>query len=68
MNENWLTEELHPYYRKALRYSEKLVDEQSAFQHIELYQTEFFGKVLVLDGIIQLTELDNAGYHELLAH
>ena len=68
MNDHWLTEELHPYYRKALRYTEKLVDEHTPFQHIELYQTDFFGKVLVLDGIIQLTELDNAGYHEMIVH
>lgn len=68
MSENWLVEQLHPYYRKALHYSQKLVDEQSDFQHIEVYQTEFFGKVLVLDGIIQLTELDNMGYHEMITH
>jgi spermidine synthase len=68
MNDNWLVEQLHPYYRKALHYSEKLVDEQSEFQHIEVYQSEFFGKVLVLDGIIQLTERDNMGYHEMITH
>ena len=67
-NENWLVEQLHPYYRKALRYSEILVDEQSEFQHIQVYQTEYFGKVLVLDGIIQLTEMDNMGYHEMIVH
>jgi spermidine synthase len=68
MNEPWLVEQLHPYYRKALRYSGKLVDEQSPYQHIEVYQTEYFGKVLVLDGIIQLTERDNMGYHEMITH
>lgn len=68
MTENWLVEQLHPYYRKALQYSEKLVDVQSDFQHIEVYQTAFFGKVLVLDGIIQLTEMDNMGYHEMIVH
>ena len=68
MSEQWLTEQLHPYYRKALHYSHKLVDEQSDFQHIEVYQSEFFGKVLVLDGIIQLTERDNMGYHEMITH
>jgi spermidine synthase len=68
MNEQWLVEELHDYYRKAIRYSQKLADIQSAFQHIEVYQSEFFGKVLVLDGIIQLTELDNMGYHEMITH
>lgn len=68
MTEQWLTEQLHPYYRKALHYTQKLADEQSEFQHIEIYQTEFFGKVLVLDGIIQLTERDNMGYHEMITH
>lgn len=67
-NEQWLVEQLHPYYRKALRISQKLVDEQTDFQHIEVYQTEYFGKTLVLDGIIQLTELDNIGYHEMITH
>jgi spermidine synthase len=66
--ESWIVEQLHPYYRKALHYSQKLVDEQSEFQHIEVYQSEFFGKMLVLDGIIQLTELDNMGYHEMITH
>jgi spermidine synthase len=66
MNEPWLVEQLHPYYRKALRYSAKLADVHSDFQHIEVYQTEFFG--LVLDGIIQLTEMDNMGYHEMIVH
>lgn len=68
MENNWLVEQLHPYYRKELHFSKKLVDEQSDFQHIEVYQTEYFGKVLVLDGIIQLTELDNMGYHEMITH
>jgi spermidine synthase len=68
MDSNWLIEQLHPYYRKALHFSEKLADEQTEFQHIEVYQSEFFGKVLVLDGIIQLTELDNMGYHEMITH
>jgi spermidine synthase len=61
MDQNWLVEQLHPYYRKALHYTTKLVDEQTDFQHIEVYQSEFFGKLLVLDGIIQLTERDNMG-------
>src|SRR5512132_2039695 len=68
MTEQWLTEQLHPYYRKALHYTEKVADEQSEFQPIKIYETELFGKVLVLDGIIQLTERDNMGYHEMITH
>ncbi len=66
--DRWFTEELHPYYRKSLHVLETLVDEQTPFQHIQLLRTEYFGKTLVLDGIIQLTELDNMGYHETIVN
>lgn len=68
MAEQWLTEQLHPFYRKSLRVQEVLVDEQTPYQHLQLVQTEFFGKALILDGIIQLTERDNMGYHEMITH
>lgn len=64
----WFTEELHPYYRKGIRVKNVLVDEQTQFQHVQLIETEFFGKAMILDGIIQLTERDNMGYHEMIVH
>lgn len=68
MNETWIIEQLHPFYKTALFYQEVLHDEYTEYQHIQVFSTEFFGHILVLDGIIQLTELDNAGYHEMIAH
>ncbi|MBI1882490.1 MAG: spermidine synthase, partial [Chloroflexi bacterium] len=68
MADQWLTEQLHPFYRQSLRVQEVLVDEQTPYQHLQLVQTEFFGKALILDGIIQLTERDNSGYHEMITH
>lgn len=64
----WFTEELHPYYRKGVRVKRVLADEQTAYQHIQVVETEFFGNALILDGIIQLTERDNMGYHEMIVH
>ncbi len=64
----WFTEELHPYYRKSLRVKRVLADEQTQYQRLQLIETEFFGKTLLLDGIIQLTERDNMGYHEMIVH
>jgi spermidine synthase len=64
----WFTEELHPYYRKGIRVKKILADEQTQFQHVQLVETEFFGKAMILDGIIQLTERDNMGYHEMIVH
>jgi spermidine synthase len=64
----WFTEELHPYYRKGIHITKILADERTQYQHIQILETEFFGNTLVLDGIIQLTERDNMGYHEMIVH
>lgn len=64
----WFTEELHPYYRKGIRIKKILADEMTGFQHVQFVETEFFGNAMILDGIIQLTERDNMGYHEMIVH
>lgn len=64
----WFTEELHSYYRKGIHVKRVLADEQTQYQHIQVVETEFFGNALILDGIIQLTERDNIGYHEMIVH
>ena len=64
----WFTEELHPYYRKGVRVKRVLADEQTQYQRLQFVETEFFGNAMILDGIIQLTERDNMGYHELIVH
>src|SRR5258706_5003447 len=64
----WFTEELHPYYRKGIRVKRVLADEQTRYQHLQFVETEFFGNAMILDGIIQLTERDNIGYHEMIVH
>jgi len=46
----------------------KLHEEQSPYQHIEIYDTETFGRLMALDGCIMLTERDNFLYHEMMTH
>ena len=41
---------------------------RTAYQDLLLFENAFWGKVLVLDGAVQLTELDEFFYHESLAH
>lgn len=52
----------------SLKVTEKLFDAQSPFQHIQVYATEGFGRLLVIDGYIMLSERDNFLYHEMLVH
>lgn len=55
-------------YQISLLVEEVLEDVQTGFQHIQIVRTAYFGKALLLDGIIQLTERDNAAYHEMITH
>lgn len=47
---------------------EHLFSHQTAFQRIDIYDTDCFSKVLTLDGHIQLSTLDEFAYHEALVH
>ena len=48
--------------------AELLASVQSDYQLIEAYQSPDFGRILVIDGVVQLTERDEYIYHEMLAH
>lgn len=52
----------------ALEIEKVLHKEKSRFQQIEVFQTRNYGKMLALDGIIQLTEFDEFAYQEMMAH
>jgi len=52
----------------SIRIREKLHNEQTPYQHIEIYATEKFGNLMVMDGYVMLTARDNFIYHEMLVH
>lgn len=41
---------------------------KSKYQDIMVFENPFFGKILVLDGVVQITERDEFFYHEMLTH
>ncbi len=45
-----------------------LFSQKTPFQRIDVFETEFYGNVLVLDGCVQITQKDEFVYHEMLAH
>jgi len=47
---------------------EVLFREESPYQLVEIYDTEEYGRCLVLDGVINCTEKDEPAYHEMIAH
>lgn len=69
LNENWFTEISNSDgLGLALKIREKLHEEQSPFQKITVYETETFGRLLTLDGLVMLTSRDNFVYHEMMVH
>ena len=46
----------------------RLLASKTRFQNLEVYETESFGRVLLLDGLVQTTERDEFFYHEMLVH
>jgi len=52
----------------GLRVESVLHEERSDYQHILVFQSSTYGRVLVLDGVIQLTERDEFAYQEMMVH
>ncbi|WP_297470399.1 polyamine aminopropyltransferase [Thermococcus sp.] len=55
-------------YGVGFKVKERLFETQTKYQRLELYETEGFGKLLVLDGTVQLVEVGEESYHEVLVH
>lgn len=69
LDDNWFTEEcIEGGSAISLKIKDKVHDEQSPYQRIEVYQTETYGKLLTLDGLVMLTDRDNFVYHEMMSH
>lgn len=52
----------------SLKIKQKLHEEQSEFQHLEIYETETFGNLMIIDGCTMVSTRDNFFYHEMMSH
>lgn len=59
---------LWPGQAMSLKVKEVLDHHRSKYQDVLVFESETFGKVLVLDGVIQVTERDEFSYQEMIAH
>ena len=64
----WFTEYHSPASGITVRVEKTLFSGRSDFQDISLFETEDYGRMLVLDGSIQTTERDEFVYHEMIVH
>ncbi len=69
LDKNWYTEEWAGQGSAiSLKINSKVHDEQSTYQRIEIYETETFGTLMTLDGLVMVTDRDNFVYHEMMSH
>jgi spermidine synthase len=66
--ENWINETLYEAWGQRFRVKRELARVRSDFQDIVVFESETHGRVLMLDGVIQITEGDEFVYQEMIAH
>ena len=64
----WFSEMHTPDVKLSLRVDKQLYSQKSDYQSIDVLETPEFGRVLVLDGNIMLTERDEFIYDEMITH
>ena len=68
MTETWQDEALYPAWGQRFRVERELARVRSAYQDILVFESLSHGRVLMLDGAVQITEADEFIYQEMLAH
>ncbi len=66
--ELWFTEAHTKNVRFSVRVDQQIFTKKSDFQRIDIFDSSEFGKMLVLDGCVMLTEKDEFIYHEMISH
>ena len=66
--ELWFTEAHTKNVRFSVRVDKQVFTKKSDFQRIDIFDSVEFGRMLVLDGFIMLTEKDEFIYHEMITH
>jgi len=64
----WIEETFHPHWRVGMEAEKILHEEKTEHQHLIIFENQVWGTVLILDGVFQLTTLDEFIYHEMMAH
>jgi spermidine synthase len=64
----WYHETLYPELGQRFRIDKVIFEEKSEFQHVVIFENAVLGRVLALDGVIQVTQRDEFVYHEMMTH
>ncbi len=68
MNDIWFNENHTPGYEVRWKITDILHEEKSNYQQIMIMETLELGRVMILDGALQVSEKDEFIYHEMIVH
>ena len=69
LDEQWITEICEDGGSAfALRGRDKVFEQQSPFQKVEVFDTATYGKLMLIDGCTMVSTRDNFLYHEMMSH
>lgn len=66
--ERWIEETFHPHWRVRLKADTVLHELRTEHQYLVIFDNATWGRVLMLDGVVQLSSTDEFVYHEMMAH
>ena len=68
MTELWYTDQHTDDVRFSMKATVQVASKKSAVQQIDILDTPAYGRILVLDGGLMITEKDEFIYHEMITH
>ncbi len=63
-----IAEALHDGFAMSYEVDQILFEQQTDHQHLIIFENQRFGRIMMLDNIVQLTTADEFIYHEMMAH
>ena len=66
--ELWFSELQNEDTKFSVRIKTHLFSKESKYQRIDIFESDFYGKVLALDGCFMITEKDEFMYQEMITH
>jgi spermidine synthase len=67
-DDTWVNETLYGEWGQRFLVKRDLAQVKSDFQDIRIFESHSHGRVMLLDGVVQITEADEFVYQEMLAH
>ncbi|WP_421992793.1 polyamine aminopropyltransferase [Roseococcus sp.] len=68
MTDSWVNESLYAEWGQRFAVKRELARVKSDFQDIMIFESFTHGRVMMLDGVVQITERDEFVYQEMLTH